>query len=243
MTSGERTAGHGVKALMFDVFGTITDWRGTLIREGRELEARRKLTVDWAQFAEAWRAAYAPSMRRVNEGDLPWKDIDALHRLILDDLLPRFGINDMEERDKEHLNRVWHRLDLWPDVRSGLARLRPRFLLAPLSNGNVSLLVDLARHAGLHWDCLFSAELVKRYKPDPAPYLYAAELLDLRPEQVMMVAAHNADLDAARSTGFRTAFVRRRSEYGPGQTSDLAPPSGVDISASDLNDLAAQLIR
>lgn len=241
--SGNKAVGLRVKALTFDVFGTITDWRGTLIREGREFGARKQLTVDWAQFADAWRSGYAPAMRRVNEGEIAWKNIDGLHRMILEDLLQRFGITGLEEADKEHLNRVWHRLDPWPDVRSGLARLRGHFLVAPLSNGNVSLLVDLARHAGLHWDCVLSAELAKRYKTDPAPYLYAAELLGLHPGQIMMVAAHNTDLDAARSVGFRTAFVLRSREFGPGQSTDLAPNSGVNIVASDLNDLAELLIR
>ena len=245
MMSGETntTAAASVKALTFDVFGTITDWRGTLIREGRELGTRKHLTVDWAQFADAWRAGYAPAMRRVNEGELPWKNIDALHRMILEELLQRFGITGLEGADKEYLNRIWHRLDPWPDVASGLRRLRGHYLVAPLSNGNVGLLIDLARHAGLHWDCVLSAELAKRYKPEPEPYLYAAELLGLHPEQVMMVAAHNTDLDAARSVGFRTAFIYRTDEYGSGQSSDLTPNSGVDITASDLNDLADRLIR
>jgi len=244
MMSGETNTADAasVKALTFDVFGTITDWRGTLIREGKDFGIRKKLTVDWARFADAWRAGYAPSTRRVNERELPWKNIDALHRIILEDLLQRFGITGLEERDKEYLNRIWHRLDPWPDVSSGLQRLRRHFLVAPLSNGNVGLLVDLARHAGIHWDCVLSSELVKRYKPDPEPYLYAAELLGLHPEQVMMVAAHNTDLDAARSVGFRTAFIYRTDEYGPGQSSDLAPNPSVDFAASDLNDLADRLI-
>ena len=241
--SGSGTVGLQVKALTFDVFGTITDWRETIIREGRELGARKQLKIDWAQFADAWRAGYAPAMRRVNDGELPWKNIDRLHRMILEELLERFGITGLEETDKEHLNRAWHRLDPWPDVRPGLTRLRRHFLVAPLSNGNVSLLVDLARHAGLHWDCVLSAELARRYKTDPAPYLLAAELLGLPPERVMMVAAHNTDLDAARSVGFRTAFICRSREHGPGQSTDLAPNPGVDITASDLNDLAERLIR
>ena len=236
-------AGTPVQALTFDIFGTITDWRGTLIRECRDFGTRKRLTVDWAKFADAWRAAYAPSMRRVNQGQLPWKNIDELHRMILEDLLQRFGITGLEERDKEYLNRIWHRLDLWPDVRSGLARLHGHFILAPLSNGNVSLLVDLARHSGLHWDCILSAELVKRYKPDPAPYLYAAELLGLHPGQILMVAAHNSDLEGARSAGFRTAFIRRSREHGPGQSIDLAPDPGVDIAVCGIDDLANRLLE
>ena len=231
-----------IKALTFDVFGTVTDWRGTIIREGRHLGKQKALNVDWIEFAQAWRAGYKPSMQRVRTGALPWMNIDALHRLILDDLLVRFDVGSLSEADKEALNRVWHRLDCWPDARRGLERLRQRFIVAPLSNGNVALLTNMAKHADLRWDCILSSELARHYKPDPEVYLTAAALLGLRPEQVMMVAAHNEDLRAARSVGFRTAFVYRTQEYGPNQTTDLEPDPSVDVVARDFIDLADQLV-
>jgi 2-haloacid dehalogenase len=231
-----------IEALTFDVFGTVTDWRSTIIREGRQLGIQKKLEVDWIEFADAWRAGYGPAMHRVSTGELPWMNIDALHRMILDDLLVRFKITGLSEADKDHLNRIWHRLDPWPDVRQGLEQLRQRFIVAPLSNGNISLLTNMAKYADLRWNCILSAELVKQYKPHPEVYLTAATLLGLHPEQVMMVAAHNADLKAARSVGFSTAFVYRIEEYGPNQTTDLAPDPTVDIVAKDFNDLADQLI-
>ena len=230
-----------IKALTFDVFGTVTDWRSTIIREGQQLAKRKGLDIDWVRFADAWRAGYAPSMFRVRAGELPWMNIDALHRLILDELLERFEITGLSEAEKDFLNRVWHRLDLWPDAKQGLERLRSRYIVAPLSNGNVALLTNMAKFAGLRWDCILSAELAKHYKPDPEVYLTAARLLGLDPEQVMMVAAHNEDLAAAASVGFNTAFVYRTEEYGPDQTTDLEPDPTVDVAATDFNDLADQL--
>ncbi len=230
-----------IRALTFDVFGTVADWRSTVIREGQELGRQKGLTVDWGQFADAWRAGYQPSMQRVRSGELPWMNIDALHRMILDDLLVRFGITGLTEPEKDHLNRVWHRLDVWPEARSGLERLRRQFVVAPLSNGNVALLTNMAEQANLHWDCILSAELAECYKPDPQVYLMAARLLGLRTDQVMMVAAHNQDLEAAQAVGFSTAFVYRTTEYGPHQTTDLEPDPSVDIVARDFNDLADQL--
>ena len=237
------TGAGSIRALTFDVFGTATDWRGTIMREGRELGRRWNLDVDWEAFALAWRAGYGPAMDLVRAGELPWSTIDELHRRILDDLLERFSIDGLDEADRDHLNRVWHRLEPWPDVRDGLERLRTRFLVAPLSNGNISLLVDVARRADLRWDLILSAELAGHYKPDPEVYLMAARLLGLRPQEVMMVAAHNVDLLAAAAVGFRTAFVPRPTEYGPGQTSDLEPDPAVDVVAADFLDLAARLRR
>jgi len=231
-----------IKALTFDVFGTVADWRGTLIREGRLLGERKGLDVDWIQFADAWRAGYGPSMHRVRMGELPWMNIDALHRMILEELLVDFNIGDLSDDEKDHLNRVWHRLDPWPDARAGLERLRQRFIVATLSNGNLSLLTNMAKHANLRWDCILSAELVGQYKPDREVYLSAARLLGLEPGQVMMVAAHNGDLLAAQEIGFRTAFVGRMQEYGPNQTTDLEPAPSVDLVARDFGDLADQLI-
>jgi 2-haloacid dehalogenase len=231
-----------VLALTFDVFGTVTDWRGTIIREGEALGRAKRLDVDWPAFALAWRAGYQPAMQRVRDGELPWTNIDALHRMILDELLVRFDITVLSESEIRSLNRIWHRLDPWPDARAGLERLRLRYTVATLSNGNVALLTNMAKHADLRWDCILSAELARRYKPDPAVYRMAAELLDLPTERVMMVAAHNGDLRAAAAVGMRTAFVYRREEYGPGQTSDLEPEGEWDFVARDFHDLADQMI-
>jgi len=231
-----------IKALTFDVFGTVVDWRSTIIREGKEIGGKIGHPVDWVEFADAWRAGYKPAMQKVRSGELPWLNIDALHRLILDDLLLRFEINELSEGEKDHLNRVWHRLDPWADAREGLERLRQRYLVAPLSNGNVALLTNMAKHADLRWDCVLSAELSTHYKPDAEVYQKGAELLGLRPDEVMMVAAHNSDLQGARAAGLRTAFVYRTEEYGPEQKSDLAPDPSIDLVAGDFNDLADTLI-
>lgn len=231
-----------VKALTFDVFGTVVDWRSTIIREGELLGRQKGLTVDWVAFADAWRAGYGPSMNRVRQGELPWMNIDTLHRLILDELLVQFNISGLNEAEIDHLNRVWHRLQPWPDSAAGLERLRRDFIVASLSNGNVALLVNMAKHGGLPWDAVLSAELAHHYKPDPEAYLTAARLLGLEPQQVMMVAAHNGDLLAAQAVGFRTAFVLRASEYGPDQATDLEAGASVDVVAADFNDLADQLL-
>ena len=227
-----------VKALTFDIFGTVVDWRGSIIREGRQVWSERGVDVDWEAFADSWRGGYEPAMRRVRNGDLPWMNIDSLHRLILDDLLARYGVNGPAEWEKDQLNRVWHRLDPWPDVADGLKRMRRRAIVAALSNGNVALLVNMARHGGLCWDCVLSAELAEHYKPDPEVYQTAAALLGLEPHQVMMVAAHNGDLKGAQAVGFRTAFVHRPREYGPNQTTDLVPDPSIDVVAKDFMELA-----
>ena len=230
-----------VKAMTFDIFGTVADWRGSIVREGRDVWAVKGVDVDWETFADDWRAGYEPAMRRVRTGDLPWMNIDALHRLILDDLLARYRITGLSEDEKDRLNRVWHRLNPWPDVASGLTRLRSRAIVAALSNGNVALLVNMARHGGLCWDCVLSSELAKHYKPDPEVYQTAAALLGLEPHQVMMVAAHNGDLKGAQTVGFRTAFVHRPREYGPDQATDLVPDPSIDVVAEDFNELADRL--
>ena len=230
-----------VKALTFDVFGTVADWRSSIIREATQLGQSKGIKADWARFADAWRAGYGPAMDRVRRGELPWTNLDALHRMILDRLLTEFGITGLSEAEKDQLNRVWHRLTPWPDAVGGLTRLRRRFIVATLSNGNVALLTNMAKNAGLPWDCILSSELAKRYKPNKEVYQMAADLLGLRPEQVMMVAAHKGDLRAARAVGFQTAFVPRPLEFGPDRKPDVTPDPSFDVVASDFNDLADQL--
>jgi 2-haloacid dehalogenase len=232
-----------VKALVFDVFGTVVDWRGSIIREGVALGRGRKLKVDWPAFADAWRAGYRPAMARVRSGELPWTKIDDLHRMILDDLLRRFPLGRLSANEIAHLNRVWHRLRPWPDARAGLAKLKRRHVIATLSNGNVALLTNLAKHAKLPWDCILSAEVVRHYKPDPETYLGAADLLGVKPGELMMVAAHKDDLHAARACGLKTAFVPRPREYGPQASSDVSREPAFDVHARDFNDLARQLER
>ena len=232
-----------VKALVFDVFGTVVDWRGSIIREGVALGRSKKLKVDWPAFADAWRAGYRPAMARVRSGELPWTKIDDLHRMILDDLLRRFPLGRLSADEIAHLNRVWHRLRPWPDARAGLAKLKRRHVIATLSNGNVALLTNLAKHAKLPWDCILSAEVVRHYKPDPETYLGAADLLGVKPGELMMVAAHKDDLHAARACGLKTAFVPRPREYGPQATPEVSREPAFDVHARDFNDLARQLAR
>lgn len=229
-----------VQALAFDVFGTVVDWRSSVIREGEALGRRIGRSIDWAAFADAWRDGYGPAMNRVRKGELPWKTIDALHRMILDELLERFGVDDLDEDATAEFNRVWHRLDPWPDAVDGLRRLKRKYIVASLSNGNIALLVNMAKHAGLPWDAVLSAELAQRYKPDREVYLKAAELLGLHPPQLMMVAAHKGDLRAAASAGLRTAFVPRPEER-PNRRIDLAYEDAFDVNAKDFFDLADQL--
>jgi 2-haloacid dehalogenase len=230
-----------VKALVFDVFGTVVDWRTSVTQEVDALAKRKNLTVDGAKFADAWRGGYGPSMNRVRSGEMPWTRLDGLHRMILDQILVDFGITGLSDTETDALNRAWHRLRPWPDSVSGLTRLKKRFIIAPLSNGNISLMTEMAKHAGLPWDCILGAELVRHYKPDPEVYQSAAYLLDLKPADVMMVAAHLGDLRAAKKEGLRTAFVTRPLEYGPNGKPDLKADSSVDITATDFNDLAKQL--
>jgi len=231
----------GPRALVFDVFGTVVDWRTSVAMEVQELAKRKGLTVDAAKFADAWRAGYGPSMNRVRTGELPWTKLDRLHRMTLDRILVDFKIAGLTEAETDALNRAWHRLRPWPDAVAGLTRLKKKFIIAPLSNGNISLMTDMAKHAGLPWDCILGAELVRHYKPDREVYQSAADILDLRPADVMMVAAHLGDLRAAKAVGLRTAFVARPLEYGPEGKPDLKGDASVEMSAKDFNDLAAQL--
>ena len=232
-----------VKALVFDVFGTVVDWRGSIIREGMALGRRKKLKVDWPAFADAWRTGYRPAMARVRSGELPWTKIDDLHRMILEDLLKRFPLGRIAEVEIDHLNRVWHRLKPWPDARGGLAKLKRKHVIATLSNGNVALLTNMAKHAKLPWDCILSAEVMRHYKPDPETYLGAAGLLGVKPGELMMVAAHKDDLHAARACGLKTAFVPRPREYGPQVNPDVSREPAFEVHARDFNDLARQLAR
>jgi 2-haloacid dehalogenase len=229
-----------VKALIFDVFGTVVDWRGSVIREGEELGRKKNLDVDWAAFADEWRGRYAPSMERVRRGELPWTNLDALHRASLDELLEEFRIEGLSEEEIDHLNKVWHRLDPWPDSVAGLARLKERYVISTFSNGNVALLTDMAKRAGLPWDLILSAELVRHYKPDPETYLMAPNLLDLRPDEVMLVAAHPSDLRAAQYHGLRAAYVLRPLEWGPEVKAEPADPA-FDLVVDDLAELAEKL--
>ncbi len=243
-----------IRALVFDVFGTVVDWRSSIIAEGQALsKAKAKQNslpeINWPAFAEAWRAGYVPAMAKATapsaNGSSPWASIDVLHREILDSLLPGFGLESLTEDERAHLNLVWHRLNPWPDSVRGLRMLKARYVISTLSNGNVALLVNMAKHARLPWDCVLSSELARQYKPHPAVYEMAAHLLGLAPAQVLMVAAHPGDLRAAQKTGMRTAYVTRPSEYGPNPKGTPPPDAqdddAFDIVATDFVELAKQL--
>jgi len=233
---------ESVQALTFDVFGTVVDWRSSIIREGEALGRRKGFAgVDWAAFADGWRAMYQPAMSRVRKGEVPWTKLDDLHRQSLDRLLAEFRVTGLTEDEVDDLNRAWHRLDPWPDSVAGLMRLRRKYVLATLSNGNVALIVNMARRAGLPWDAVLGAEVARHYKPEPEAYLTTASMLGLRPEQCLMVAAHNGDLAAAGAVGLRTAFVVRPTEHGPTQTTDLRAERPWDVVASSFEDLADKL--
>ena len=230
-----------VKALVFDVFGTVVDWRGSVIREAEALGRAKGVNADWGAFADEWRReGYHGGMDRVRRGELPWTNVDTLHRMKLDELLPKYGLEGLSEPEIDHLNRVWHRLEGWPDSVPGLTRLKRKFVISTLSNGTFALLTNMAKHAGLPWDCIISSELARAYKPDPKAYQTAAELLGLEREQVMLVAAHVNDLRAAQRTGLRAAYVPRPLEHGPGRQADPPDPS-FDCVAESFVDLAEKL--
>jgi 2-haloacid dehalogenase len=229
-----------VKALFFDVFGTLVDWRSGVAREAERTLSSAGHALDWPAFADAWRNEYQPAMEEVRAGRIAFCKLDALHRRNLERILPRFGVSGLAEEQAGELNRAWHRLDGWPDVSPGLRRLKSRFLLAPVSNGNISLMVDLARRNDFPWDAILGAETAGDYKPKPRVYLAACEALDLPPADCMMVAAHTNDLLAAAACGLRTAHIARPNECGPG-TGEAAPKAPVAIAASGLDDLAAKL--
>lgn len=226
-----------VDVLAFDIFGTVVDWHGSIVRE----MASRYPQVDGDAFALAWRAGYRPAMQRVMSGELGWTLIDDLHRMILDAILPQFGLVHLNEEARRELNRVWHRLDPWPDAVAGLERLKRKYAICTLSNGNVGLLTRMAKRAGLPWDCVLSAEVFRAYKPDPATYLGVARVFDLPPQRVMLVAAHHDDLAAARACGLRTAYVERPLEFGAAHPKDVSPQAANDLHSRDLLDLAQQL--
>jgi 2-haloacid dehalogenase len=223
------------------VFGTVVDWRGSIIREGAAFGAEHGIDADWSRFADAWRAGYRPAMQRVRSGELPWLSIDALHRVILDGLLVEHDLRGLAESDIDYLNHVWHRLDPWPDAVAGLARLKTRYIVTTLSNGNFSLLTNMAKRAGLPWDCIVSAELFHHYKPDPETYLGTAELLDIAPAELMLVACHPDDLRAARAAGCRTGYVERTLELGPGKAPANVEDGEFDFIAGDFVELADRL--
>jgi len=230
-----------VRALTFDVFGTVVDWRGSILRELEAFGREKGIAADWAAFTDAWRGLYQPKLSLVREGKRPWTILDVLHRESLEELLQRFKIAGLSEEEKDFLNRVWHRLDPWPDSVPGLKRLHAKYPLATLSNGNVALMVNLARHSGLPWDAILGAEVTRHYKPLPECYRITAELLGVAPGQCMLVAAHNSDLVAASQVGYRTAFIARPAEYGPHQQFDFKAEHSFDVVAKDMVDLAAQL--
>jgi 2-haloacid dehalogenase len=232
-----------IRACLFDVFGTVVDWRTSVSRDLAAFARQKRIDgIDWTEFTVEWRKLYQPSMEEVRSGRRAFTILDVLHRESLDKLISRYGIKGLSEADIQHLNRVWHRLDPWPDAVAGLTRLKSRFIIAPCSNGNIALMVNMAKRAGLPWDCILGAETARAYKPMPEAYLASCRQLGLAQAQVLMVAAHNNDLKAAKAQGLATAFVARPTEHGPGQTTDLAPDmSCVDVRAADFIDLAAKL--
>lgn len=228
-------------AIVFDTFGSVVDWRTSLIDDLTAYGASRGVTADWAELVDAWRAAYQPSMARVRRGELPWTRLDDLHRASLDRLVADFGITGLTEADLVHINLGWHRLRPWADSVPGLTRLKSRFIIGPLSNGNVSLLLNMAKFSGIPWDMIFGSDLFGHFKPDPETYLGVARMLNLEPGQVMMAAAHNGDLAAARNCGLMTAFFPRVTEYGPRQKLDYTADQDWDIIAADIQDMADKL--
>ncbi len=230
-----------VDAVLFDVFGTVVDWRGSIIAELKSFGAERGLSVDWEKFTDSWRGLYQPSMEQVRSGRRPWTILDVLHRESLDTLLEQHKLTALSEADRVHLTKVWHRLQPWPDVVAGLTRLKSRFIIGTLSNGNVGLLARMGKNAGLPWDVVLGAETARAYKPLPEAYRAAARLLNVEPQRLMLAAAHNGDLAAAAREGLKTAFIPRPTEHGPLQKIDLAPDGAWDYVADDFGKLADQL--
>jgi 2-haloacid dehalogenase len=230
-----------IEAVLFDAFGTVVDWRTSLIRRFERIGSENGLTADWAALVDDWRAEYQPGMDAVRSGQRPWTSLEQLHRESLEKLLPRHGLGHLGEAGRKQLVLGWHFLDPWPDAVAGLGRLKEKYIIGTLSNGGVRLLADMARYAGLPWDVIFSSDLFRHYKPDPSVYLGAAELLDTQPDKIMLVAAHNYDLAAARKHGMKTAFVARPAEYGPRQVKDFKAEADWEIVANDLLELSTKL--
>ena len=226
-----------IKVLTFDVFGTVVDWHGSVAAEVSAMG----LEVDPSEFANAWRSGYAPAMKRVMSGELGWTRIDDLHRMILDDILEKFAVSHLKEDEKQHLNKVWHRLKPWDDTVEGLTRMKSNFTICTLSNGNLGLLSNMAKNAGLPWDCILSAEVFRKYKPHPDTYLGVAEVFDVAPKEVMLVAAHQSDLDAAKACGLKTAYIERVYEFGPHEPKDVSGNPSNTFHGTDFNHLASQL--
>ena len=231
----------GVKAMVFDVFGTLVDWRTCVARESRMILEPMGYKLDWIAFANAWRAEYQPGMEEIRAGRKPFSRLDVVHRGMLDRVRPRFGLESLDEPTLRNLNLVWHRLDAWPGVTAGLHRLRRKFMLGPCSNGNISLMVDLARRNEFPWDAILGAEIAGDYKPKPRVYLAAAEALGIEPHECMMVAAHSNDLEAAAKVGLRTGFVAQPDEFGP-NTGEATPTLKVDIAASSFQEFASRMV-
>lgn len=241
MSMEHTTLTSGVKAMVFDTFGSVVDWRSSIVRDLSKWGDENGFTADWTAFADKWRGMYQPSMEQVRNGQRGWTILDVLHRESLEILIKEFGLDRMTEAQRDHVNRVWHRLDAWPDAVGGLSRLKSKYIIAPLSNGNVSLLTDIAKYTGLPWDLNLSTEIFHCYKPQPQSYLGVCNILQLKPEQVMMCAAHNDDLLAARNAGLKTAFWPRPTEYGSNQTKNLVASEKWDIIATDIRDFARQM--
>ena len=230
-----------VKAFIFDVFGTVVDWRGSIIKQCQNFGRVKGIEADWPAFADAWRGQYRPYMNKVRTGELPWTNLDALHRMGLEEVLNEFEISGLSDDEKAEMNFFWHRLRPWADSVPGLYRLKNKYIIAPMSNGNIRLMTDMAKNGGIPWDCILGAEVARHYKPDPESYLTAVELLGLRPEQVVMTAAHQPDLLSAQKTGVKTAFVPRPMEHGPDRTPDPTPDPSFNVVASSFVDLAAKV--
>ena len=232
-----------VKACVFDAFGTVVDWRSSMIAEATTWGKAKGLTIDWADFADDWRLGYKPAMDKVRKGEIPWTRLDDLDRMILDDLLKKYKIQGLREEEKMNWAHVWRRLNPWPDSVPGLTRLKKKYITSPMSNGNVALMTNLAKFGGLPWDAILGSDLVQHYKPDREMYLSAPFYLDLKPEEVMMCAAHSSDLQAARSCGLRTGFIYRPDEYGNGRVGvpDKAKPGDFDVVSRSIIDLAQQM--
>jgi len=233
-------APSSVKALFFDVFGTVVDWRTSVARESEAVLKPKGFALDWLAFADAWRDQYQPSMDEVRSGAIPFSKLDVLHRRNLERILPRFNVTGLDEAALAHLNRAWHRLDGWPDAAPGLQRLHKKFLIAPVSNGNISLMTGIARRNDFPWDAILGAEIAGDYKPKPGVYLRAADAFDCAPHECVMVAAHSGDLAAAAATGLTTAHVARPNEHGPGK-GEAKPTVPVDIAVASFVELADRL--